>query len=70
MIEAADKIFDLGLVQKENLEISSELSALIEQRRQARRNKDFPLSDKLRQELEARGIIVEDTKEGQKWRRK
>ncbi len=44
---------------------------LFQARQNARRNKDYELADRLRKELEARGIILEDTKDGQTtWRRK
>jgi cysteinyl-tRNA synthetase len=47
-----------------------EIEPLIAQRNEARRNRDFALSDKLRQELLDRGVIIEDTREGTRWRRK
>jgi cysteinyl-tRNA synthetase len=42
----------------------------ITEREEARKNKDYALSDKIRKELEAEGIILEDTKDGTIWRRK
>ncbi len=47
-----------------NLEIPDEINKLIEQRKQARENKDWALSDKIRDELKEKGYIVKDTKEG------
>jgi cysteinyl-tRNA synthetase len=47
-----------------------EIESLIARRNEARRNRDFALSDKLRQELLALGVLIEDTKEGTRWRRK
>ena len=47
-----------------------EIEGLIAQRNEARKNRDFALSDKIRQELLDRGILIEDTKEGTRWRRK
>ena len=46
-----------------------ELEDLIEQRTQARKNKDFALADKIRNDLLERGIVLEDTREGVKWKR-
>ena len=46
-----------------------ELAALLEARREARAGRDFAASDRLRDELAARGILVEDTRDGQRWRR-
>lgn len=42
----------------------------IEERNQARKNKDYVLSDSIRKELEELGVILEDTKDGTTWRRK
>lgn len=47
-----------------------EINLMISQREKARKNKDYALADKLRKELEEKGIILEDTKEGTVWRRK
>jgi cysteinyl-tRNA synthetase len=47
-----------------------EVEALISGRNQARRNRNFAEADRLRQELLERGIVIEDTREGTKWRRK
>jgi cysteinyl-tRNA synthetase len=63
----ADKI-EVSL--REAVEIDQEIKAKIQERERARRNKDFALSDKLRKELEEKGVILEDTKEGTTWRRK
>ena len=48
----------------------NEVEAKIIERKQARLNKDYALGDKIRKELEAKGVILEDTKEGTSWRRK
>jgi cysteinyl-tRNA synthetase len=66
----AEDVFALGLFQEEKLEISSELQRLIDERALARKNRDFTRSDSLRKELESKGILVEDTKQGQRWRKK
>jgi cysteinyl-tRNA synthetase len=42
----------------------------IKDRNLARSEKDFTLSDQIRDELEAHGIILEDSAEGTLWRRK
>jgi cysteinyl-tRNA synthetase len=46
-----------------------EVSALLEARQAARAARDFAGSDRLRDELAAYGILVEDTRDGQRWRR-
>lgn len=48
----------------------SEVKAKIEERNNARKNKDYKLSDKIRIELEEQGVILEDSKDGTAWRRK
>jgi len=48
----------------------TEIEALVASRVEARKNRDFAASDRIRNELSERGIIVEDTREGMKWRRK
>jgi cysteinyl-tRNA synthetase len=49
---------------------AGEIEALVAQRNEARRARNFSLSDKIRQELLDRGVVIEDTREGTKWRRK
>jgi cysteinyl-tRNA synthetase len=50
--------------------LEPELQALIEARDRARRAKDFRRADEIRAELEGRGILVEDTPKGVRWKRK
>jgi len=64
----------LGLTLKAGkvpVDISDEeIEERIAEREKARRDKNFALSDKIRRELEEKGVILEDTKEGPTWRRK
>jgi len=61
----------LAIIPAEEVETKDEeVEGLIAQRNAARRNRDFAASDKLRQELLDRGVLIEDTREGTKWRRK
>jgi len=48
----------------------AEIETLVAQRIAARRNRDFAESDRIRAALNDLGILVEDTREGMKWRRK
>lgn len=62
-----DKVLGVDIEKKSEdkvVEIPDEINELIEQRKQARENKDWALSDKIRDELKEKGYIVKDTKEG------
>lgn len=48
---------------------SSEIDALVAARNAARANKDFKEADRVRDELSARGIVLEDSAAGTRWRR-
>ncbi len=60
----------LGLItdQEEEL-LDADIEALIEERQAARKAKDFARADEIRNELLNKGIILEDTREGVKWKR-
>lgn len=48
---------------------AAEVEAFIQQRNQAKQNKDYALSDKIRDDLSAQGVILEDSREGTSWKR-
>jgi cysteinyl-tRNA synthetase len=50
--------------------LDAEIEDLIRQRAEARKAKNFALSDKIRDDLAARGIVLEDTPQGVKWKHK
>ncbi len=60
----------LGLFKREELALDEKVKMMIEKRAKARKEKDFKLADQIRKELEEKGIILEDTPEGTKWKRK
>ncbi len=67
-IKFADGILALDLLKEEvskEVEISDEIKQLIEERKQARKDKDFKKSDELRNQLKAKGITIKDTPDGQ-----
>jgi cysteinyl-tRNA synthetase len=49
---------------------AEEIERMIEARRAARGNRNFAMADQIRKDLEAAGVLIEDTKEGVRWRRK
>ena len=59
----------LGILAHENDEIPDDIKALVEQRKQARAEKNWAESDRLRDEITARGFVLEDTPKGAKVRR-
>ncbi|MDO5725756.1 MAG: cysteine--tRNA ligase [Tissierellia bacterium] len=60
----------LGILKKERENLDDEeILKLIEERNEARKNKNFELADKIRDDLLAKGIILEDTRDGVKFRR-
>ncbi|MBA4123835.1 MAG: cysteine--tRNA ligase [Acidobacteria bacterium] len=61
----------LGIFGEASEEIlDSEIEALIGERQEARRNRNFARSDEIRNLLGEQGIILEDTKDGMRWKRK
>jgi cysteinyl-tRNA synthetase len=58
----------IGIMQNEvGGSLEREVEELIEKRQQARKDKNFKLSDSIRDELSARGIVLEDTPQGVRW---
>nr|HMS43906.1 cysteine--tRNA ligase [Pyrinomonadaceae bacterium] len=69
IIEKFDSVF--GIFGNSKVEIlDSEIEQLIEDRQEARRNRNFARSDEIRDILAEKGIILEDTKDGVRWKRK
>jgi cysteinyl-tRNA synthetase len=72
VLEAIAK-FDsvLGIFGSDETELlDADIEALIEERQCARRDRNFTRSDEIRDLLAEKGIILEDTKDGVRWKRK
>ncbi|MBS7008267.1 cysteine--tRNA ligase [Anaerostipes sp.] len=60
----------LGIETKQDEEmLDEEIEQLIEERQQARKDKNFKRADEIRDELLEKGIVLKDTREGVKWKR-
>lgn len=71
LIDEINMLTDIcGLIvdKKEEL-LDADIEALIQARQDARKAKDFARADEIRQELLDKGIVLEDTREGVKWKR-
>jgi cysteinyl-tRNA synthetase len=69
LLKRFDTVLNIfGDEQREMLD--SEIQNLIDERQEARRRRDFARGDEIRDELAGRGIILEDTKDGVRWKRK
>ena len=69
-----EKIFSLAdvlgvIVEKKEEMLDADIEALIEERQAARKAKNFARADEIRNELLSKGIVLEDTREGVKWKR-
>ena len=68
IFEKLDEFFSLGIMRGDKkVELSDDAQKLLDARNQARQNKDFKLSDQLRDELALLKIKVSDSPEGQSW---
>ena len=74
MLEEFDRVLSLDLMesarkaaQTQSASLDAQVEALIQQRQQARKDKNFALADQIRDQLKAQGILLEDTPQGVKW---
>ena len=69
--ETLEKLCDvLGIITEKKAEVlDSEVEEMIKARKQARKEKNFALADEIRANLLNMGIVLEDTREGVKWKR-
>jgi len=69
-INRLDSVFGFISFGEEEDVDAGRINALVEERIQAKKNKDFKRSDEIRDMLKDEGIILEDTKDGTRWKRK
>ena len=71
VLSTIEKLCDiLGIITEKKKEIlDSDIEALIQERQDARKAKNFARADEIRDQLSDMGIILEDTREGVKWKR-
>jgi len=71
LLQLFDSVFEVLEVTRASDALSDEqVEEMITKRTQAKKARDFKLADSLRDELTAKGIILEDTKDGVRWKRK
>jgi cysteinyl-tRNA synthetase len=68
LIDRFDSV--LGILKREEITLDEKVVELIQKRNQARKDKKWEEADKIRKEIEALGIILEDTSGGTKWKKK
>ena len=60
----------LGILQNRmKKDLENEIQELIDKRQQARKDRDFALADKIRDDLKNRNIVLEDTPQGVRWKK-
>jgi cysteinyl-tRNA synthetase len=69
-LESMDSVFGVLLPGAEEDRLSPEEQALFDERQEARKNREFARADGARSRLEALGVVLEDTPQGTRWRRK
>ncbi len=71
LLAEIEKLCDvLGLITEKKKELlDADIEEMIARRQQARKEKNFALADQIRTELAEKGILLEDTREGVKWKR-
>jgi cysteinyl-tRNA synthetase len=69
LLKRIDTVLNIFGAESDEM-LDSEIQSLIDERQEARRRRDFRRSDEIRDELASRGIILEDTKDGVRWKRR
>lgn len=69
LLELTGVLGMLNKIESQQETLEEEVEKLIEERRQARLDKNYARADEIRDELSQQGILLEDTQEGIKWKR-
>jgi cysteinyl-tRNA synthetase len=69
LLDRFDSVLNV-LGQDEAAMLDAEVQTLIDERQEARRRRDFARADEIRDQLSSRGITLEDTKDGVRWKRR
>ena len=69
LVDRMDSVFGIFGELKKGL-LDADIQALIDERQAARKARNFARSDEIRNQLTEMGIVLEDTKEGVRWKRK
>jgi len=73
LVEDFEQVLSLGLLKDDEAEIHDDLAKyveeMIQERQDAKKNKDYQLADAIRAELLEKGIALEDTRQGVNWKR-
>ena len=64
-----DEVLGLNLKDGKELELDMDIEALVQQRENARKEKNWAEADRIRELLKSKGIALEDSAEGVRWRK-
>ena len=69
--EESGRLEEVSTEMRESLALTDEaIEALVVERTEAKKQRNFARSDAIRNELAAKGVILEDSKDGVRWKRK
>ncbi|HET7657431.1 MAG TPA: cysteine--tRNA ligase [Bacillales bacterium] len=69
LFKEAESVLGVSFMEDKQV-LDEEIESLIQQREEARKERNFALSDEIRDQLKEMGVVLEDTKQGVRWRRK